>query len=113
VRNPVKNLRIAGYVEGVSYLLLLGVAMPLKYLADLPLAVRVMGSLHGLLFVVYVVVAVRAARSRGWPVERLLEVLAAAVFPLGPFVLDRRLRRDEMPLGPAPTSPAPPVSPRD
>ena len=49
----IKTLRILGNIEGVSYLLLLGVAMPMKYFFDLPLAVKIVGMVHGVLFLGY------------------------------------------------------------
>jgi integral membrane protein len=91
----VRQLRVVGLIEGASFLLLLLVAMPLKYLAGLPQAVRVVGMIHGLLFVVYVAAALHAAWSLRWRPSRTLLVLGAAVFPAGPFLLDRRLRQIE------------------
>jgi len=94
MRNPVQDLRIIGFAEGISYLLLLFVAMPLKYAAGLPLAVRIVGTLHGVLFILYVVAALRAACSRKWPFLRLLEALIASLYPFGTFVFDRKLRAE-------------------
>ena len=54
----LKNLTITGYLEGTSFLLLLGIAMPLKYMFDIPEAVGYVGPVHGILFVAYVVVLV-------------------------------------------------------
>ena len=89
----IRQLRLVGLVEGVSFLLLLGVAMPLKYLAGLPQAVRLVGMAHGLLFLVYVAAALAAALSLRWPARLTLLVLGAAVVPLGPFLIDGRLKR--------------------
>jgi integral membrane protein len=94
MRNPVEDLRIVGFVEGMSYLILLFVAMPLKYGAGLPLAVRIVGAIHGGLFVLYVAAALRAARSRRWTFLRLLEALWASLYPFGTFVFDRKLRAE-------------------
>lgn len=90
----LKALRIVGWLEGVSFLLLLFVAMPLKYAAGLPMAVRVVGMAHGVLFVAYLVVLAGAAGDRGWPVGRSLLGLAASLLPFGVFVFDRRLRAE-------------------
>ena len=87
------RLRLLGLLEGSSFLLLLGVAMPLKYLAGMPQMVRVVGALHGALFVLFVGAVLRVAIEQRWPVRAVLEALAAAVLPFGPFVLDARLRR--------------------
>lgn len=89
------RLRVIGWWEGVSFLVLLGVAMPLKYFADLPLAVRVVGMAHGVLFLLYVLAAMHAALEHNWPWKRTLIVLAASVLPAGPFIVDARILRDE------------------
>lgn len=92
--SQLRQFRVVAYLEGISYLLLLGVAMPLKYLADLPLAVRIMGSLHGLLFVAFVVALARAAWARRWPLTRPLWMFATSLVPFGMVVLDRALGRE-------------------
>lgn len=66
----VRQLRIAALLEGISLLGLVFVAMPLKYLAHLPMAVRVVGSVHGLLFLVFVVSLFQVALERRWPLSR-------------------------------------------
>ena len=91
---PVAHVRAVAFLEGVSYVLLLFVAMPLKYLADQPLAVKIAGSVHGFLFVwlaLAVAVAVfRAGRALGWGAL----VMGVSLLPFGAFVLDRRLARE-------------------
>lgn len=87
----LRRLRTLSLVEGVSTLLLFFVAMPLKYFADMPAAVRVVGSLHGLLFVCLVVLLVMAIKRV--PISQSLALIgmAAAVVPFGPFWFDRKL----------------------
>lgn len=91
----IRQLRILGITEGVSFLLLLGIAMPLKYLAGLPQAVRYVGLAHGLLWVLYVAAAVWTGISLRWPLTRTFRVLLASVVPAGPFLIDGWLRRQE------------------
>jgi integral membrane protein len=82
-------------IEGVSFLILLFVAMPLKYLADHPEAVLYFGWIHGVLFISYAVVTFRA-RAQGHLTWKLVGFAAlASVLPFGPFVLDRRLKEVE------------------
>lgn len=90
--DPLPWLRRTSLAEAVSYLLLLGVAMPLKYAWGQPLAVTVFGMAHGVLFLLLVWLLVRAHFDRGWPLRRLLLVFVAALVPIWPFVLDRRVR---------------------
>ena len=82
-------------LEGVSFLLLLGVAMPLKYFADLPLAVKLAGWMHGLLFMTFCALLLVAHGERRWSLRWTTLILVAALLPFGPFVIDRRLRNEE------------------
>jgi integral membrane protein len=88
--------RKVAFVEGISYLVLLGVAMPLKYLAGLPLAVRVVGSAHGLLFIAYVVLAGLLWLRRSWSFWFTGWALFLSLVPFGTFWLERQLVRAEM-----------------
>ena len=88
-------LRAIGYAEGSSFLLLLGVAMPLKYLAGQPLMVRYVGWAHGVLFVLYVGAVLGVALAHEWRIGRVLKAMVAAVVPFGPFVLEREWRREQ------------------
>lgn len=90
--HPVALLRLAGIIEGISFLLLLFVAMPLKYLFDYPAAVRLVGSVHGLLFVGFGMALFRAHFERSWPVLRSAAVFGASLIPFGFLLIDRMLR---------------------
>jgi integral membrane protein len=88
------TLRFYGFLEGVSFLVLLFVAMPLKYLAGLAIAVRIAGSVHGLLFLLFVSALFRVATEHAWPTRRTLGALAASLVPGGTFALNRTLERE-------------------
>ena len=88
------QLRLVALLEGTSFLALLLIAMPLKYLAGLPLAVRIVGSVHGALFLMFMAVLYRAGRERNWPLSRWLIAFVSSVVPFGTFVFDRSLRRE-------------------
>lgn len=92
-RLAIHHFRLTALAEAVSYLLLLGIAMPLKYLWGMPLAVKIIGSLHGLLFVVFCITLVRAWQMAGWPFARVVMLFIASLIPLLPFWLDRQLQR--------------------
>ncbi len=96
LKTSLGRLRVVGLWEGVSFLLLLCVAMPLKYFADMPMAVRVVGLAHGVLFMLYIVVAIQTALDRNWRWRRTALVLVASVLPAGPFVVDAKILRDEL-----------------
>jgi len=93
LKSPLGRLRMAGWWEGISFLLLLGVAMPLKYLAGLPEAVRVVGMAHGILFILYVGVALQTALALRWSWSRTAWILLAGLLPAGPFFVEARVLR--------------------
>ena len=88
----LRQLRLVALLEGTSFLVLLFIAMPLKYLADLPIAVRIVGSVHGGLFLAFLVAWYRAGRARGWPLRRWIAAFVSSIVPFGTFVFDRSLR---------------------
>lgn len=90
--HPFGRLRLIGYLEGISYLVLLGVAMPLKYIAGEPSWVRVTGVVHGLLFVLYALGIMQAAIEYRWSGRTVGMWLLASILPFGPFYIESRLR---------------------
>jgi integral membrane protein len=95
MNNPISILRWTGLIEGVSFILLVGIAMPLKYVWGQPRAVSMVGMLHGLLFVLFCAALARAMWVGGWPLSRGALVFVAALLPFGPFVIDRRVKQYE------------------
>ncbi|MFN0129126.1 MAG: DUF3817 domain-containing protein [Verrucomicrobiales bacterium] len=95
LRSPLGRLRLAALSEGVSYLLLLFGAMPLKHLYGQPLAVRIVGSIHGALFVVFGTALLAAWIDRRWSIKRPLLVFICSLLPFGAFVMDRSLRAEQ------------------
>lgn len=89
----ISRFRIVAILEGISFLVLLGIAMPLKYFADMPLAVKYVGWAHGLLFISYIILAVPLFTRLKWPMERVYGVGVASLLPFGTFVLERRWLR--------------------
>jgi integral membrane protein len=89
----LKKLRWMDTLEGISTLVLFGIAMPLKYWAGMPTAVRVAGAVHGFLFIALVVMFLLGIKKV--PLRPALAALGivAAVFPFGPFLMNRRLDR--------------------
>ncbi len=92
VMTPLRQFRIVALLEGVSFLLLLFVAMPLKHYAGMPVAVRVAGMTHGLLFVLFVGALLRVAAEEQWPFRKSLLAFIASLLPFGTIVFDRSLR---------------------
>jgi integral membrane protein len=88
-------LRAIAFIEGISYLLLLGVAMPLKYFAGIPAVVKTAGWIHGILFMLYLLAVVEVTVRRRCSFALALGALVASLIPFGTFALDARLRREE------------------
>ena len=93
--NSIALLRLAALVEGISFLALLGIAMPLKYFAGLPQAVKVAGWVHGVLFMMLCAALAYVTVVARWPAVRAAAVFLAALLPFGPFVLDCRMKQYE------------------
>jgi integral membrane protein len=87
----INAMRITGIIEGISYLALLLVAMPLKYYADLPQAVRFTGSAHGLLFILFIYSIVYAMRKAGLRTKHAILAMAASLIPFATFYLDKSI----------------------
>ena len=89
----VTFLRTMGILDGLSLLILLGIAMPLKYFAGMPLAVTIVGSLHGVIFIVYIASIAWTQLRLQWPIVYSIVAVLVAFIPLGNFVLDRYIKR--------------------
>lgn len=91
---PLGRFRAVAFWEGLSFLVLLLLAMPLKYLLGMPQMVRVVGMAHGVLFVAYVFTLLMAALEYRWNFSRVVVAFAASLVPGGTFWLDAQLRRE-------------------
>ena len=90
----IGRLRILAFIEGVSFLILLFVTMPLKYGSGMPGPNKVFGMIHGLLFVLYVLAVIQAKIEQDWSVKKMLLALLASIVPFGTFWADVKLFRD-------------------
>lgn len=92
-QESLKSLTLVGYLEGVSFLLLLCIAMPLKYQMGMYEPVKYIGMAHGLLFMAYVFVLMSTASKMKLPLWAMPSGVIASLLPFGPFVFDRVLKR--------------------
>jgi len=86
----VKIFRWVSILEAISFLLLLFIAMPLKYIWDLPEYVRIVGMAHGILFILYLIGGYWMFEKLNWSVKVLFIVFLSSILPFGPFVVERR-----------------------
>lgn len=91
----INAFRYLGRFEAMSFLLLLCVAMPLKYYADYPVGVRIMGPIHGGLFVIYCFMAFWLAIDHEWPGSKHMMAYVAAIIPFGTFLFEHRYLKKE------------------
>ena len=91
--NSIQTLRILGNIEGISYLLLLGIAMPMKYFFGIPMAVKIVGMAHGVLFLAYCLLLALQMRANKWNLLFGIYLFVATLIPFGTFVTDRRLAK--------------------
>jgi len=89
-----KIFRIVSVLEGVSYLLLLFIATPIKYWAGNDSFVKMLGMPHGLLFLIYVILAIMLKYEFNWKSKKSFIILAASVIPFGTFYIDKKYLRD-------------------
>jgi integral membrane protein len=90
----LNRFRMVGIAEGISFLVLLLIAMPLKYWMHIPQAVKVMGWIHGTLFVTFIYFAFEMMGALNKNFIWLLKAFAAAFIPLGTFIFDRQLKKE-------------------
>ncbi len=97
-KNLLHRFRMIGIAEGISFLVLLLIAMPLKYLFNTPEAVKVVGWIHGALFIAFIYFAFEVMgalkKNMGW----FVKAFVAAILPLGTFIFDKQLKKEEMAL---------------
>lgn len=90
------TFRKVALAEGVSFLVLLFIAMPLKYMADMPLAVTVVGGLHGILFVAFIVMMYLVKEQYGKDLVWMAKAFIASIIPFGTFVMDKQWKKEEL-----------------
>jgi integral membrane protein len=91
--NNLKLLHTVGLYEGISFLVLLFIAMPLKYYADFPMAVRIVGSAHGLLFVVFLWFIGQCLFEKSISFKQALIAFGLGFLPAGTFFLKKFIQK--------------------
>ena len=93
----IKTFRFVGLLEGISFLLLLFIAMPVKYMLGNPILVKYVGMGHGVLFVAFLAVLFIVCEKQKWSIKMFILGLVASILPFGPFVFDKKLKKLEQP----------------
>jgi len=95
IKNSVKKFRLIGLIEGYSYLILLFIAMPLKYLAGYPIYVKIAGMTHGILFVLFCLLLFKALSDAKWSHKESAIFFLASLVPFGTFFTDKKVKAYE------------------
>ena len=90
MKSTLSVLRLMAFLEGVSYLILLGIAMPLKYYYDNPEAVKIVGMVHGVLFVLYTINLLIIHLKLRWSYGKTIGAFVASLIPFGTFYADKK-----------------------
>lgn len=86
----LKTFRVISLLEALSFVILLLVAMPIKYILGNPELVRIVGMAHGILFVLYIIGALLFKKKLNWSNQILVVVILCSIIPLGPLYVDRK-----------------------
>lgn len=96
MKSSLKTFRLVALLEGISFLILLLIAMPLKYMMHMPLPVRIAGMTHGMLFIAFVFYLMQVKSEKNWATQKTLMAFVASLLPFGTFVLDAKVLKPEM-----------------
>ena len=88
------KFRLIAILEGISYLLLLGIAMPLKYLAGNMYVIKYMGWAHGVLFILYCIFLLIVWKQYQWKFGKVVLAFIASLLPFGTFILENKLKNE-------------------
>lgn len=86
----LKILKVIGLIEGISFLVILFITMPLKYIFSMPELNKPVGMAHGVLFIAYVILVLVVGLERKWKISSIIWSLLASIIPFGTFYADKR-----------------------
>lgn len=92
MNKTLKNFRLIALIEGCSFLVLLFIAMPLKYYAGITEIVPVVGMIHGLLFMAFMMFSLDISHKLNWSLPFWLLVFVSSIVPAGTFLMDLKLK---------------------
>jgi len=96
LNTTIGKFRLIAFLEGISYILLLFVAMPIKYFLGDPSWVKVMGMAHGVLFILFVLLLALAAKQERWLLSFNIYAFITSLIPFGTFHLDKKLKEHHL-----------------
>ena len=91
-KTALDRFRIISYIEGLSYLILLFIAMPIKYLLENPYPVKVIGMTHGVLFILFMIFLIESLRKYSWEHKFSLRLFVYSIIPFGSFLIEKKVK---------------------
>lgn len=92
LKDTLKRFRLISYIEGLSYLILVFIAMPLKYLAENPYPVKIAGMAHGVLFILFVLFLADSMRKYAWNTKFSTKLFIYSLIPFGSFIIEKKVK---------------------
>lgn len=92
LKDSLKRFRLISFIEGMSYLILLFIAMPIKYLADNPYFVKIVGMGHGVLFIIFIILLADVSKRLSWNNTFSLKMFIYSLLPFGMFLIEKDIK---------------------
>ena len=92
LNSNLKRFRLIAVMEGISFLLLLFIAMPIKYMLGEPILVKYVGMAHGVLFLLFIALLAIASREYKWKLPFIIMAFITSLVPFGTFYLEKKLK---------------------
>lgn len=93
IKTALYRFRIISIIEGLSYLTLLFIAMPIKYVAENPYPVKIIGMTHGILFIIFLILLYESMKKYNWNIRLTIELFIYSIIPFGLFFIERKIKK--------------------
>ena len=90
------RFRLISFIEGISFLILVFIAMPLKYLAGIPLAVKIAGMTHGILFILFIIALIMAYKKYSWNNSLTFKLFVYSIITFGFILIEKTIMKDSV-----------------
>ncbi len=90
--SALNRFRLISAIEGISYLLLVFIAMPIKYMGDNPYYVKIFGMAHGVLFIIFMISLFETKRKNNWDIVFMFKLFVLSLIPFGAFIIEAKVK---------------------
>lgn len=95
LKEALGRFRVISAIEGLSYLLLVFIAMPIKYIGGNPYPVKVFGMIHGVLFIIFMISLFETKRKESWDTGFMFQLFVLSLIPFGAIFIEKRVKPEE------------------